>query len=165
MFSSDIWWQQWKNTYMVSTNFLTQKTIGKKKYFHNFLASRNVLKREIFVNSSPQKFLKKYRIVSAYSVTFVFQKTLTCLQWMCLWLSYSRFFAPTTFRTNSNSAISIWDCCNVCEILIFSQACHGHGKIRMAEGGLKYDPSETFIPTIRDKMPFQCTCPFWSRIP
>jgi len=38
------------------------------------------LKREIFVNLLPQKFMAKYGIVSAYSVTFVFQKILVCLQ-------------------------------------------------------------------------------------
>jgi len=31
-----------------------------EKYFLNFLVSRNVFKREIFVNFLPQKFMTKY---------------------------------------------------------------------------------------------------------
>jgi len=38
------------------------------------------LKREIFVNFLPQKFMTKYGIVSKYSVNFVSQKILACLQ-------------------------------------------------------------------------------------
>ena len=38
------------------------------------------LKREIFVNFLPQRFMTKYGIVLTYSVTFVSQKILTCFQ-------------------------------------------------------------------------------------
>ena len=75
VFSSDVWWQQWKN------NFLDQKTIGKKNLFPNFWFQEMSLKREIFVNFLPQKFTIKYGIVSKYSVTFTPQKFLACLQW------------------------------------------------------------------------------------
>ena len=75
-----VWWQHCKNNCIVSTNFLTQKTIGKGNIFSNFLFQEMSLKREIFVNFLPQKFIAKYGIVSTYSVTFVSQKILTCLQ-------------------------------------------------------------------------------------
>jgi len=65
---------------MVSTNFLAQKTIEKKNIFSNFQFQEMSLKREIFVHFLPQKFITKYGIVSTYSVTFVFQKILACLQ-------------------------------------------------------------------------------------
>jgi len=38
------------------------------------------LKREIFANFLPQKIMTKYGIVSRYSLTFVSQKILACLQ-------------------------------------------------------------------------------------
>jgi len=56
---------------MVSTNFLAQKTIGKKNIFLIFWFQEMSLKRDIFVNFLPQKFMTKYGIVSTYSVTFV----------------------------------------------------------------------------------------------
>jgi len=65
---------------MVSTNFLAQKTFGKKNIFSNFWFQEMSLKGEIFVNFLPQKFMTKYGIVSTYSVTFVSQKILTYLQ-------------------------------------------------------------------------------------
>jgi len=65
---------------MVSTNFLAQKTIGKKKRISQLFVSRNVFKKGDFVNFLLQKFITKYGIVSTYSVTFVSQKILTCLQ-------------------------------------------------------------------------------------
>ena len=80
VFYSDVWWQQWKNNCMVSTNFLAQKSIGKKNIFSIFCFQEMSLKREIFFNFLPQKFMTKYGIVLIYSVTFVSQKILTCLQ-------------------------------------------------------------------------------------
>jgi len=65
---------------MVSTNFLAQKTIGKQNIFSIFWFQEMSLRREIFVNFLAQKFMTKYGIVSTYSVTFVSQKILTCLQ-------------------------------------------------------------------------------------
>jgi len=38
------------------------------------------LKREIFVNFLPQKIMTKYGIASTYSVKFLSQKILACLQ-------------------------------------------------------------------------------------
>jgi len=52
-----------KNSCMVSTNFLAQKTIGKKNIFSNFCFQEMSLKGEIFVNFLPQKFMIKYGIV------------------------------------------------------------------------------------------------------
>jgi len=75
---------------MVSTNFLAQKTIGKKNIFSNFWFKEMSLKREIFVNLFPQKFMTKYGIVSTYSVNFVSQKILTCLQ--CIFDHIVSFF-------------------------------------------------------------------------
>jgi len=65
---------------MVSANFLTQKTIGKKNHFSKFWFQEKSLKREIFVNFLLQKIVTKYGIVSTYSVTFVSQNFLACLQ-------------------------------------------------------------------------------------
>jgi len=65
---------------MVSINFLAQKTIGKNFFVLNFLFREISLKRDIFVDFLPQKFMTKYGIVSTNSVTFVSQKILTCLQ-------------------------------------------------------------------------------------
>jgi len=59
---------------MVSSNFLAQKTIGKKDIFSIFWLQEMSLKGEIFVNFLPQKFMTKYGIVSTYSVTFVSHK-------------------------------------------------------------------------------------------
>jgi len=64
---------------MVSTNFLAQKTIGKFFIFSNFSFQEMSLKREIFINFLPHKFMKQYGFVSAYSVTFFSQKILACL--------------------------------------------------------------------------------------
>jgi len=83
---------------MVSTNFLAQKIIGKKNIFSKFWLQEMSLKREYFVNFLPQKFMTKYGIVSTYSVTFVFQKFLTCLQCMDLPFSRARFPLKHSFR-------------------------------------------------------------------
>ena len=53
--------------------FLGPKTIGKKNLFPNFWFQEMSLKREIFVNFLPQNFMKKYGIVSTYSITCVSQ--------------------------------------------------------------------------------------------
>jgi len=45
VFSSDVWSQQWKYNCIVSTNFLAQKSIGKKFFFCNFFVSRNIFKK------------------------------------------------------------------------------------------------------------------------
>jgi len=71
-----------ENSCVVSTNFLAQKTIGKKKIFSNFCFQEMFLKGDIFVNFLPQNFMIKYGIFSTYSVTFVSQKILTCLQYV-----------------------------------------------------------------------------------
>jgi len=68
--------QQWKNNCMGSANFLAQKTIEKKNLFSNFWFQEMSLRREIFVNFLPQKFMTKYGIVSTYSIIFVSQKIL-----------------------------------------------------------------------------------------
>jgi len=49
--------------YFFFTNFLAQKTIGKKNLFSNFWFQEMSLKREIFVNFLPQKYMTKYGIV------------------------------------------------------------------------------------------------------
>ena len=82
---------------MVSTNFLTQKTSGKKKYFLKFLASRNVFKKREFCQFLASKVSEKYGIASAYSVTFVSQKTLTCLQWYLPQPAYNQGVWPRFF--------------------------------------------------------------------
>ena len=60
--------------------FPHSKNHWKEKYFLKFLISRNVFKKGDFVNFLPQKFMIKYGIVSTYSITFVSQKFLACLQ-------------------------------------------------------------------------------------
>jgi len=60
--------------------FPDSKNHWEGKYFLEFFVSRNVFKKGDFVNFLPQKFMIKYGIVSTYSVTFVSQKILTCLQ-------------------------------------------------------------------------------------
>jgi len=60
--------------------FPGSKRHWKKNNFSNFQFQEMSLKGEIFVNFLPQKFMKKYSIVSTYSVPFVSQKILTCLQ-------------------------------------------------------------------------------------
>jgi len=72
--------------------FSGSKNHWEEKHFLNFLFQEMSLKREIFVNFLPQKFMKKYGIVSAYSVTFVSQKILTCLQCLLI-LAISCHFA------------------------------------------------------------------------
>jgi len=54
----------------------------EEKKILNIFVSRMSLKRDIFVNFLPQKFMTKYGIVSTYSVTFESQKILACLQCM-----------------------------------------------------------------------------------
>ena len=76
------------------TNFLAQKTIGKKNLFSNFWFQEMSLKREIFVNFLPQKYMTKYGIVWNYSVTFVSQKILTCLQCLKLQPGVNRHQIP-----------------------------------------------------------------------
>jgi len=60
--------------------FPGSKTIGKKNIFSNFWFQEMSSKGEIFVNILPQKFVTKYGIALTYSVTFVSQKILACLQ-------------------------------------------------------------------------------------
>jgi len=93
VFSSDVWWQQWKNNCLVSTNCLVQKTIGKKNIFPIFWFQEMSLKRKIFVNFLPQKFMTKYGIVSTYSVTLCFRKfwhvsSVTCATIFMEWVIY-----------------------------------------------------------------------------
>jgi len=63
------------------SQFPGSKHHWEEKYFLNLLVSRNFFKRGIFFNFFPQKSMTKYGIVSTYSVTFVSQKILACLQW------------------------------------------------------------------------------------
>jgi len=63
--------------------FPGSKTVQKKEKISIFSFQEMSLKREIFVNFLPQNFIIKYGIVSTYSVTFVCQKILACLQ--CLY--------------------------------------------------------------------------------
>ena len=65
---------------MVFGKFPGSKNHWEEKNFSNFLVQEMSLKRETFVNLLPQKFMTKYGSVSTYSVTFVSQKILTCLQ-------------------------------------------------------------------------------------
>jgi len=65
---------------LVSANFLAQKTIGKKNIFSIFLFQEVSLKRKIFLNFLPQKYMTNYGIVSMYSVTFMSQKNVASLQ-------------------------------------------------------------------------------------
>jgi len=58
----------------------SSKNLWEEKYFLNFWFQEMSLKRDIFVNFLPQKFMTKYGIVSTYSVTLVSQKILACLQ-------------------------------------------------------------------------------------
>jgi len=60
--------------------FLGSKNHWEEKYFLNFLISRYVSKKEDFCQFLGSKIITKYGIVSTYSVTFVSQKNLTCLQ-------------------------------------------------------------------------------------
>jgi len=57
-----------------------KKPLRRKNIFSVFSFQEMSLKREIFVNFLPQKFMTKYGIVSTYSVTFESQKILACLQ-------------------------------------------------------------------------------------
>jgi len=51
--------------------FPGSKNHWEEKYILIFLVSRNISKKEIFVNFLSQKLMTKYGIVSTYSVTFV----------------------------------------------------------------------------------------------
>ena len=62
------------------SQFPDSKNHWEGKFFLNFFVSRNIFKREIFVNFLPQNFKIKYDIVSTYSVNFVSQKILACFQ-------------------------------------------------------------------------------------
>ena len=57
------------------------KNHWEEKYFLKFWFQEMYLKKKIFVNFLPQKFMTKYGIVSTYSVTFVSQEIVACLQW------------------------------------------------------------------------------------
>jgi len=53
----------------------------EEKYFLNFFGFKKCLEKgSFFVYVLPQKFMTKYGIVSTYSVNFVSQKILACLQ-------------------------------------------------------------------------------------
>jgi len=65
--------------------------LGKKKISQNLFQEISV-KREIFVNFLPQKIMTKYGIVSTYSVTFLSQRILECLQCFV----YTLDIEPTT---------------------------------------------------------------------
>jgi len=56
------------------------------------------LKMEIFVSFLPQKFMTKYGIVSTYSVNFVSQKILRCLQ--CMYHSNLTPLSNTHYQIN-----------------------------------------------------------------
>ena len=61
--------------------FLLKIPLGRRKFSQIFVLSQETpLKGDIFVNFLPQKFMTKYGIVSTYSVTFMSQKILACLQ-------------------------------------------------------------------------------------
>jgi len=62
--------------------FPGSKIHWEERYFLKFWFQLMSLKREIFVNSLPQKLMTKYGIISTYSVTFFpSQKILVSLQW------------------------------------------------------------------------------------
>jgi len=60
--------------------FPGSKNLWEDFFFLKFSFQEMSLKREIFINFLPQKFMTKYGIVSTYSVTFMCQKNLVCLQ-------------------------------------------------------------------------------------
>jgi len=59
VFSLDVRRQQWKNNYMVSTNFLAQNTIGKKSLSSNFWFQEMSLKRDFFCQILSSKIYDK----------------------------------------------------------------------------------------------------------
>jgi len=65
---------------MILTIFLSQKNYWEEKYLLDFLFQEMSFKGGIPVDFLPQKFMTKYGIFSMYSVTFMSQKNLTCLQ-------------------------------------------------------------------------------------
>jgi len=83
---------------MVSAIFLAQKTIGKKNIFSLFRFQEMSLKREVFVNFLPQKFMTKYGIVSTYSITVVSQKILGSLQ-----CNENQFGVATVYQTSMHN--------------------------------------------------------------
>ena len=70
--------------------FPGSKTIGKKNIFSIFWFQEMSLKRQIFVNFLPQKFMTKYGIVSTYSVTFFSQKILAWEQYLQVYCNYQQ---------------------------------------------------------------------------
>jgi len=56
------------------------KNHWEEKYFSIFWFQEMSLKMKIFVNFLAQKIIIKYGIISTYSVTFMSQKILACLQ-------------------------------------------------------------------------------------
>jgi len=61
--------------------FPDSKNQWEEFIFLKIFLSINIFKKGVlFVNFLPQKFMTKYGIVSTYSVAFVSQKTLACLQ-------------------------------------------------------------------------------------
>ena len=85
--------------------FPDSKTIWKGNFFLNFLFQEMSLKRDIFVNFLPQKFKIKYGIFSTYSINFVSQKILVCLQ--CKYLIYQELFVKCTFLSPINPFVLI----------------------------------------------------------
>jgi len=57
-----------------------ENPLGREKKSSIFWFQEMSLKGEIFVNFLPTKFMTKYGIVSIYSVPFMSQKILACLQ-------------------------------------------------------------------------------------
>ena len=77
-----VWWRNGGDIRQTSCKILVQQK--KASALHN----GNSCKKGYFCQFLASKFMTKYGIVSTYSVTFVSQKILACLQWYCItWLS------------------------------------------------------------------------------
>jgi len=77
VFSSDVWWKQWKSNCMVSTNFLAQKTIGMNKKFLKFFVSRNVFEKGDFCQFLASKFHNK---IQSWTTPWYTTRSRQCLQ-------------------------------------------------------------------------------------
>ena len=75
-FSSDIWQQQWRDNYAISTIFLTLKTIGKQTIFLTFFISRNFFKKydscQFLVSEYHNKIWHSLNIFCNYCVLEIF---------------------------------------------------------------------------------------------
>jgi len=86
--------EQWYGFYQ----FPGSKNHWEEKHFLKFFVSRNVFKKGDFCQFlASKKIMTKYGIVSTYSVTFVSQKILTCLQCHPLLLAWHYFSISSNY--------------------------------------------------------------------